>query len=44
MRKRKSKENTDEISQGLLIKPKKRKKLRQKNRKFFFQKQNQKKK
>ena len=34
MRKRKNKESIDEISQGLLIK--------QKNRKLFFQKQNQK--
>ena len=36
MRKRRNKESIDEISQGLLIK--------QKNRKLFFQKQNQKKK
>ena len=36
MRKIRNKESIDEISQGLLIK--------QKNRKLFFQKQNQKKK
>ena len=39
MRKRKNKESIDEISQGLLIKQKKQKKLQQKNHKLFFQKQ-----
>ena len=42
MRKRKNKESIDEVSQGLLIKQKNPKKLHQKNRKLFFQKQNKK--
>ena len=36
MRKRKSKENTDEISQGLLIKPKKTKKIAAKKSQIFL--------